>query len=402
VSNKELLEAKIRVTGRVQGVGFRPFIFRIAMKNQLKGYIVNLGDAGVEIYVEGFKEKIKKFIKDIKKKAPEVSEIQNIEFEYQPFLDRFDCFRIEKSKKSENMVSGIFPPDIGLCKKCFEDIENNKTRWFEYPFTACAWCGPRFTSIKSLPYDRERTHMNEFPMCMDCKVEYLDPVNRRFDAQGITCSLCGPKMSLYQNDGSIIDTKDVFATTAKLLLDGKIVAIKGIGGIHLASLATEDDIIKKIRDRKKRPYQPFALMSPNIQSIKTYAIINTAEKNIIRSWRKPIVLLRKKGKIISELVAPGLNRVGVMLPYTGIHVVLFKKLNVPALIMTSGNKSGLPMVISNKTALEELTELADYLLLHDREIINRCDDSVIRIIDNKTVFTRRSRGYSLNYKTRQP
>jgi hydrogenase maturation protein HypF len=393
LSNKKLLEAKINIIGRVQGVGFRPFIYRMASKKQLRGYVINLGDAGVEIIVEGCKKKIKEFIKDIEKNAPEVSEIQDIKFVYKLFKNRFNGFTIEKSRKSENVISGIFPPDIGLCNQCFEDINNNETRWFDYPFTACAWCGPRFTSIKSLPYDRERTHMNEFPMCEHCEIEYLDPFNRRFDAQGITCSLCGPKMSLYQNDGSIIEAKDVFAKTAKLLLDGEIIAIKGIGGIHLTSLATEDDIIQKFRDRKNRPYQPFALMSPNIQSIETFAMINTAEYDVIRSWRKPIVLLRKNGKIISELVAPGLDRVGVMLPYTGIQAVLFKKLDVPALVMTSGNKSGLPMVISNKAAFKELKELTDYLLLHDREIINRCDDSVVRIIENRTVFTRRSRGY---------
>jgi hydrogenase maturation protein HypF len=267
------------------------------------------------------------------------------------------------------------------------------SRWYEYPFTACAWCGPRFTGVKTLPYDRERTHMHRFPMCKECTMDYYDSMNRRFDAQGITCSQCGPIMSLYDSEGRQLRMKDVFAETAKLLLEGNIVAVKGIGGVHIASLATSDDIIKALRRRKQRPYQPFALMSPNLEAVETYAEFTAYEKKFIVSWRKPIVLLKKKFKIISELVAPGLDRVGVMLPYTGIQTLLFKRLNEPALIMTSGNKPGLPMAISNEATFRELGGVADYFLLHNRNIINRCDDSVIRIIRDYPSFTRRSRGY---------
>ncbi|MDX1700768.1 MAG: carbamoyltransferase HypF, partial [Melioribacteraceae bacterium] len=247
--------------------------------------------------------------------------------------------------------------------------------------------------VKSLPYDRERTHMHDFPMCEDCNIDYYNPLDRRFDAQGITCSQCGPTMTLYNSKGKVIESNDVFTETSKLLQEGNIVAIKGIGGIHLSSLATKDDILEKFRQRKDRKNQPYALMSPDLESIRSFAKINSVEELHLTNWRKPIVLLRKKHKIISDLVAPGLDTVGVMLPYTGIQTLLFKKMNEPALVMTSGNKRGLPMAITNDAAFSELDELADYFLLHNRDIINRSDDSVLRIIDEKPAFTRRSRGY---------
>ena len=235
--------------------------------------------------------------------------------------------------------------------------------------------------------------MHDFPMCKDCEVDYYDPLDRRFDAQGITCSQCGPKMTLYDSSRQIIETKDIFSETAKFLKEGCIVAIKGIGGIHLASLATKDDVLEEFRRRKDRKNQPYALMSPDLESIRSYAEVSEVEESHLTSWRRPVVILRKKHKIISDLVAPGLDTVGVMLPYTGIQTLLFKRLNEPALVMTSGNRRGMPMSITNESVFEELGDLADYFLLHNREIINRSDDSVLRIIDNKPAFTRRSRGY---------
>jgi hydrogenase maturation protein HypF len=393
LSKEGLSESKINVTGRVQGVGFRPFIYRIAVNHELRGYVINLGDAGVEIVVEGQIEKILHFINMIKKNAPKVSEIEDVFYDLLPYRQRFKDFKIKKSQNRGSVASGIYPPDIGICIQCIRDIKTKGNRWYEYPFTACAWCGPRFTSVKLLPYDRERTHMDKFPMCQNCKNEYFDPLDRRFDAQGITCSHCGPEMKLYNQDKKRVHTQDVFETTANLIQEGKIVAIKGIGGIHLASLATDDDVINEFRRRKKRPFQPFALMSPNIEEIKTFAHLDEIEQKIIQSWRKPIVLLKKKGSIKSQLVAPGLDNIGVMLPYTGIQLLLFRKMSVPALIMTSGNKAGLPMVTSNIEAFKELRGIADYFLLHNRDIVNRIDDSVLRVINKNTVFTRRARGF---------
>jgi hydrogenase maturation protein HypF len=388
-----LFEAQILISGQVQGVGFRPFIYRLANVHGLKGNVINRGDAGVEILVEGSKDKIKDFISSIKNEAPSVSEIKKIKVKFKPFKNKYNEFKIEKSRNGNDPISGNFPPDIGICPECLKDLENPKSRWYEYPFTACAWCGPRFTGINSLPYDRERTHMEEFTLCETCFEDYYNPLDRRFDAQGITCPKCGPKISLYDSFGSQIETKDIFGETGKLLFEGKIVAVKGIGGIHLAAIATEDEVIKKLRSRKERPFQPFALMSPNIEQALKFIDPNKNELDALTSWRKPIVLIKKKGSIISELVAPGLDKVGVMLPYSGIQVMIFKKITTPALIMTSGNSSGLPMSISNDEAFRNLNKIADYFLLHNRKILNRCDDSVLRINNRKRVFLRRSRGY---------
>lgn len=393
MSPTEKIEAAINITGRVQGVGFRPFIYRRAVKNQLKGYVINLGDAGVEVIVEGTRNQIDEFMREVQEDAPDVSEIENIHLSYRPYRGRYHDFIIDKSRKAKNAASGIYPPDIGICPQCLQDMNNPKSRWFEYPFTACAWCGPRFTSVKQLPYDRERTHMHEFPMCEQCKNDYNDSLDRRFDAQGITCSLCGPKMSLYDNDKNRLVTDDVFQCVAELLLEGKILAVKGIGGIHLASLATDEDVLVEFRRRKKRKFQPFAIMSPDLDSVKEFTYINEEEERVLTSWRKPIVLLKKRNRVISDLVAPGLDTIGVMLPYTGIQTMIFQRLKVPALVMTSGNQRGLPMAITNQAAFKELGDLADYFLLHNREIVNRSDDSVVRVINGKNAFTRRSRGY---------
>ncbi len=387
------VEAEVHVTGRVQGVGFRPFIYRLAVRHGLKGYVINLGDAGVEAVVEGPTESIEAFVKSIQSEAPPVSEITEIHSSYQPYRGRFNEFVIDRSRSGRDAVSGIFPPDIGICPECLRDMKDAKGRWFEYPFTACAWCGPRFTGVRSLPYDRERTHMDAFPMCKHCQSEYRNPLDRRFDAQGITCSVCGPKMSLLDASGEKIRASDVFTEAAKLLNEGKIVAVKGIGGFHLAALATDDGPVAKLRTRKNRPYQPFALMAPSLSAVKGFASPDIYESRTLTSWQKPIVLVEKRDGVISDLVAPGLSRVGVMLPYTGIQVMLFKRLGKPALVMTSGNRSGLPMAITNEDALMDLGGVADYFLVHNREIVNRCDDSLMRVNDGRVAFVRRSRGY---------
>ncbi|UCH57397.1 MAG: carbamoyltransferase HypF, partial [Candidatus Bathyarchaeota archaeon] len=337
-----MIEAEIHITGRIQGVGFRPFIWRKAVENKLRGYVINLGDAGVEVVVEGPRERIEAFTEAVRSEVPSVAEIDDIEVSFWPYLGRFEDFTIDRSRESKESVKGIFPPDIGICPECIQDMRNSESRWHLYPFTACAWCGPRFTAIKTIPYDRERTHMAQFLMCDHCGKEYLDPMDRRFDAQGITCSQCGPKMTLYDGFGNEIASSDIFVEASRILEEGKILAVKGIGGVHLAAQATDSDVVAELRRRKMRPSQPFALMAPDLDTIDKFASMIEAEKRVLSSWRRPIVLLRKKpGGQISELVAPGLDRVGVMIPYTGIHLMLFKHLDEPALIMTSGNKPGL-------------------------------------------------------------
>jgi hydrogenase maturation protein HypF len=374
-------------------VGFRPFIYRLAIRYGLRGYVINLGDAGVEIVVEGSTTNVEGFINTIHAEAPSVSEVSGVHASYRPYRGRFKEFVIDKSRNAQKAASGIFPPDIGICPDCLMDMEDSRSRWFEYPFTACAWCGPRFTGVKELPYDRERTHMHQFPMCSECQTDYKNPLDRRFDAQGITCRGCGPRMSLLDASGNVIITRDVFTYVVKLLREGHIVAVKGIGGFHLAALATEDGPVMKLRARKNRPYQPFALMASDMAAVKTFAEPDANESRALVSWQKPIILIEKNGKVISEHVAPGLDRVGVMLPYTGIQVMLFKRLGEPALVMTSGNRSGLPMALTNESAVYELRGIADYFLVHDRTIVNRCDDSLLRMNGERVAFIRRSRGY---------
>ena len=239
----------------------------MTVKNRLLGYVINLGDAGVEIIVEGTKNSILRFLDDVRENAPEVSDIEDIISEFRPFNGRFDGSIIDKSRSMGTVASGIYTPDIGICPECLRDMENPNGRWYEYPFTACAWCGPRFTSVKALPYDRERTHMHDFHMCEHCPKDYYDPLDRRFDVQGITCSICGPRMSLHDASGESMDARDLFTETAKLLLEGNIIAIKEIGGIHLASLATKDEVLEEFKRKKDRKNQPYALMSPDMDSI---------------------------------------------------------------------------------------------------------------------------------------
>jgi len=391
--NKDLVEAEIHITGRVQGVGFRPFIYRKAIANDLEGYVINLGDAGVEIVVEGNRSNIERFLNEVKTEAPDVSDIDTISVNYSEYNNNFDEFIIDKSETSDKSASGLFPPDIGICDDCLDDMSRKGSRWYEYQFTACAWCGPRFSGIYSLPYDRERTHMKDFPMCDQCKQDYYDPLDRRFDAQGITCKFCGPSMKLYDSGGDIISTNQVFKTVANLLNEGKIIAIKGIGGIHLASLSTDDTVVLKLRRRKNRPQQPFAVMAGDLTDAESISVPTEIEKRYLNSWRKPIVLVKKRKGGLSKFVAPGLDRIGIMLPYTGIQVMLFKKIEDPSLIMTSGNKPGLPMSIKNDDAFKDLNDIADYFLLHNRKIVNRTDDSVLRLIGDTPAFIRRSRGY---------
>ncbi|MFQ6074579.1 MAG: carbamoyltransferase HypF [Candidatus Bathyarchaeia archaeon] len=387
--------ATIYVTGTVQGVGFRPFVYSIALRHHLAGIVTNLGDASVEIRVEGEESNIHTFLDDLKRTAPEVSEIREIRVEWHPYQSRYSEFRIVKSRKKRVVPGSMIPPDMAICSECVSDILTPGSRWHNYSFTCCSRCGPRFTAVQRLPYDRSSTNMNPFPLCQDCRKEYDDPKDRRFHAQGICCPQCGPRMALYDGDGKAIQEEDPFEVAAKLLEEGWILAVKGIGGVHLAVRTTVDDFLKRLRMRKNRPKQPLAVMSPSIETVKSYAIVAPEEEELLASWRKPIVLLTKSQDYhLSDLVSPGLNTVGVMLPYTGIHFLLFRHTREPALVMTSGNKPGLPMAITNDEAFKMLEGIADYFLLYDREIINRCDDSVVRLIDGVTAFIRRSRGYT--------
>ncbi len=408
---KNYKTVEIKITGIVQGVGFRPFLYNLARSLNLNGYILNRGNAGVRLVLQGTFENIERFLEDIRTKKPEISFIESIDI-ININLDIHEEFKGLEIKKSEQGrgISQSLPPDIAICNDCLKDMRNSQNKkYFQYPFIACAVCGPRFTSVTELPYDRERSTMLSFPFCQNadpesCVKEYSDFNNRRFHAQTFACSICGPHYTLYNKKKEIIDDTSIgsiLQKTAKKINDGYIVAVKGIGGTHLVSLA-EDDIINKIRKRKgKRKNKPFALMVPNLKLIEGVLKISSLEREILNSFRRPIVLLERKkhsnGLIISDLVAPGLNNVGLMLPYSGIHYLLFDYIGEKPLIYTSGNKSYIPMVIDNDDIFTQLEDLADLFLLHNRQIYQRADDSVLRIHDNKVKLIRRSRGFVPEY-----
>jgi len=390
--------AKIYVKGLVQGVGFRPFIYTIATKHGLKGYVLNLGDAGVEIVVEGEERDLIDFIKDIREKKPSVARIDDMDVLWETATGEFNEFTITKSDKRKFSVNSVIPTDLGICDLCITDIYRNG-RWHHYPFTACAQCGPRFTILYNLPYDRENTSMFDFPLCASCRAEYENPSDRRYDAQGTTCSICGPRLYLVDSNGKSVEG-DPLQTAAKLLIEGYIVAIKGIGGFHIAVDATNEDSVRELRKRRRRPSQPFAVMSRSIEKVKRYAEVSSLDEELLKSHQKPIITLKKRPSYtLAESVSPGLDSIGVMLPYTGIHLLLLDFFDKDALVMTSGNYPGRPIVIDNIQALRELKNIVDFYLMHNRKIVNRCDDSVIKIVDGSPVFLRKSRGYAPSYLT---
>lgn len=390
-----MVRAEIAATGVVQGVGFRPFVYRLANRHGLVGFVRNMGDAGVQIIVEGEKKKITKFIAAILVQKPPLARVDEVRVKWSRATGEFKMFSVVKSEKAGLGLTSVVPPDIALCDDCKREMFDPTDRRYLYPFTTCVNCGPRYTIIEELPYDRPRTSMKVFPLCADCMREYKDPADRRYHAEPTCCSVCGPRLELYDGDGERVDIVNPAQEMAKLLDDGNIVAVKGIGGIHVAAKTTDDDVVARIRKGFNRPQQPFATMSKNIKTIKTFAKISKLEEKLLTSYRRPIVALKKSpNHMLSDLISPGMDSVGVMLPYSGIHHIILHRGRDPAYIMTSANVSGLPMLIDNDEAMENLKGKVDYFLLHDRKILNRCDDSVVRIVDGAPIFLRRSRGYA--------
>lgn len=373
----------------------RPFVYRLAVKNNLTGYVLNLGDAGVKIVVEGEEGNIRSFLEELRSKKPPLAKFEKIRVKWSKARGEFETFKIEKSSNERVLESSYIPPDVAICDSCIRDMLNPGDRHYRYAFTCCADCGPRYTSIIEVPYDRERTTMRDFPLCDYCMEEYTNPMDRRYHAQGICCPLCGPKITLHARGGEVIDCKDPIKEAAKLINEGAIVAVKGIGGSHLATLTTDDECVLKLRQRKKdRKYKPFAVMSLNLDEVRKYAVVSRKEEEVLTSFRRPIVLLRKRDDFpLSEWISPGLHNIGVMLPYSGLHILLLQEVADPAVIMTSGNVSGKPIAANNEEIISRLNDVADYFLLHNRVIYQRCDDSVVRIVDGKTKLIRRSRGF---------
>ncbi len=401
-----MIKAKtFKISGIVQGVGFRPFIYRLAKKYNLYGEVSNT-EYGVFVHVEGDKKNINRFCKDIEKEKPPLSlitEISTCSAEVKNFKKFIIAESTNKNKKSK---TALIPQDVSICSDCLTELLNPQDRRYKYPFINCTNCGPRYTIIKDLPYDRHFTTMKSFKMCDKCLAEYKNPENRRFHAEPNACPVCGPQVSLYDNRKQLIKTDDPIAECANLIKKGYIAAIKGIGGFHLVADAVNDNAVLKIRKRKKRQDKPFALMSRNIQDIEKYAYINNKETNLINSLTKPIILLKKKRPdLLSLYVAPQNNYFGVMTPYTPLHYLIFESRNFAALIMTSGNISGEPIIFDNNQAFEKLSAVADYFLIHNRNIHIQCDDSILKQNQYNLETIRRSRGLApapifLNKKTK--
>ena len=386
--------AEIAVTGLVQGIGFRPFIYRLSTRHGLAGFVRNMGDAGVQIVVEGEKETIKKFTNSLRPEQPPLSRIDDINVAWKIPTGKFSTFQVVPSERAGLGLPSVVPPDLALCDDCLHEMLDPSNRRYNYPFITCVNCGPRFTIIEELPYDRPRTSMKTFPLCTDCLHEYRDPPDRRYHAEPTCCSICGPRMKLYDAESSPIDVAEPLREVARLLDGGSVVAIKGIGGIHVASKTTEDEVLARMRKAFNRPQQPLAVMSRDIETIRTFAEVGKAEAELLTSFRRPIVVFQRSSDyMLSELVAPGLDSVGVMLPYSGIHHLILRYGKDPAYAMTSANVAGLPMIIDTTEAFTKLRGSVDYFLLHNRLIVNRCDDSVIKAVDGKPAFLRRSRGY---------
>ena len=385
------IRKNIIIKGIVQGVGFRPFIHKLVQNYHLSGWVLN-SNQGVEMDIEGKTEELNNFISGIKKKLPPLARIEKIDINQLP-LRGYKGFYIKKSMIKEEDGFVLVSPDISICKDCLQELFDPHNRRFRYPFINCTNCGPRFTIIKDIPYDRENTTMSSFKMCPQCQSEYENIENRRYHAQPNACSDCGPRVFLYQNKKRLEDIDDPVKEAVKLLKKGEIGAIKGLGGFHLVCDATNNKAVEKLRRLKNRETKPFALMSFDLEKINQYCEVKKKEEECLINHSRPIVLLKKKkNNLISPLVAPNNNCLGVMLPYTPLHYLLLKD-NFTALIMTSGNIANQPIIGDNQEALEKLDRIADFFLLYNRDIFNRCDDSVLKIINNNNVFFRRARGY---------
>ncbi|MDH5532528.1 MAG: carbamoyltransferase HypF, partial [Candidatus Bathyarchaeota archaeon] len=381
--------------GIVQGVGFRPFVYRIAVENRLSGYVRNRGDAVVEIVVEGKKDGVKRFLNDLKEKKPPLARIYRVTINYAEDKKEFEKFTILHSSEDTEHSGSVIPPDVSICDECLSELRNPKNERYNYFFVTCTDCGPRYTIIQGLPYDRPNTTMQDFPMCDFCLREYGDPSNRRFHAQTVACSKCGPRVYLTSNDGQQVEHKDPIREAGRLLQEGFILAIKGNGGFHVATATTLSEPISRLRKVKHRAQKPFAIMACNLEAARSFAEVSQEEAELLTSYIRPIVLLRKsKEYYLSELIAPGLHNIGVMLPYTGLHIMLFDGVREPALVMTSANPPNQPIVTQNQEALRTLGPVVDFFLFHNRTIAQRCDDSVIRLHGKNPSVIRRSRGYA--------
>ncbi len=382
---------QIDVAGLVQGVGFRPYVYRLAIERSLAGNVAN-SPAGVTIEVEGPSEAVEEFVLNLPLAAPPLSRITHIQVREVPCSGDRE-FRILATQRGAQ-IQTLISPDVAICADCLRELFDPRDRRCLYPFINCTNCGPRFTIVRDIPYDRPYTSMAPFRMCPDCQAEYDDPLNRRFHAQPNACWKCGPQIELWDRKGEKIFTPDPISEAAEGLEAGLVVAVKGLGGFHLAVDATNSAAVARLRERKRRVEKPFAIMVPTVDAASDFCEVSDAAIAALRMAQRPIVLLPKKaGSPIAEQVAPRNRYLGVFLPYTPLHHLIFEEGGFRALVMTSGNLSEEPIAIDNREAVERLQGLADCFLVHDRAILRRCDDSVIRLVSEKPRQLRRSRGF---------
>ncbi len=393
MSTKNTILEKIHISGQVQGVGFRPYIFTIAQQLKIKGEVKNDG-SGVIIFAQSNKENIQYFINKIKAHPPVLARIDNIKRQQLEGSSVYTSFTISASEL--NTIETDITADAATCYDCLSEINTKANRRYAYPFTNCTHCGPRLSIINDIPYDRAHTSMAKFNLCENCSAEYQDVNDRRFHAQPNACPVCGPKLELVDNGGHQVASEDVIATTANLIKQGKVVAIKGIGGFQLACDANNHQAVLTLRERKHREDKAFALMACNIEQIKSYCKLSDLEEAELNSSAAPIVLLQINKTDISALsqaVAPRQNQLGFMLPYSPLHHLLMQQLQ-QIIVLTSANMCGQPQCTDNEQAIERLADIADYVLLHDRDILNRVDDSVVKFMNNTRFILRRARGFA--------
>lgn len=391
--SNEATRTEITVLGTVQGVGFRPFVYRLARQCHLVGSILN-SDQGVFIELEGNKASIQIFTDTLRITPPPLAQISSLKQTKSTKLKGFTEFTILQSTSTRKSRATI-PPDIATCLDCTHDIADPENRRYQYPFTNCTNCGPRFSIVTSIPYDRPSTSMKEFPLCAACAAEYSDPENRRFHAQPNACEQCGPALSYHNSTGEELMANSALQAVAQDLKQGKIVAMRGLGGFHLVVDARSDTAIKRLRIRKGRKAKPLAVMSADLEEADSFCHISDEDRAILQDVEHPIVLLPYSNKNeLAPSLAANISEVGLMLPYTPLHQLLFLQKTCPqTLVMTSGNRSGAPIFTSNSAALEGLKDIADSFLLHNRDIITRVDDSVLRRTPRGVQILRRARGY---------
>ncbi len=386
-----MIREKLIVTGKVQGVGFRPFVYRVAKRLNLRGYIKN-SNIGVEIEIEGLKRDIEFFKKFLIENLPPLAEIEAINIEKLKPIYQKEFKIIESKSKNLILKTVTILPDIAICNDCKLDIFLT-SKYKNYFATNCTNCGPRYTIIQTIPYDRVNTSMKNFTLCSSCKKEYNNPIDRRYHAQPTSCINCGPMLSLYSKSNKI-NTKEIYKIVAEFIKEGKIGVIKGIGGFHIVCDATNEKVVQKLRDYKYRPNKPFAIMCKDIEQIKEFATVTAKEEELLTSKEAPIVVLNKlkNQKKIASNIAPNISKIGCFLPYTALHILLFKHLSNP-IVATSANLGG-EAIITTKEEIENKLPFIEFILDYNREILNGIDDSVIQVVNNDISILRLARGYT--------